>query len=567
MKLVIVGGVAAGMSCAARARRLSEKAEIIVLERGNYVSYANCGLPYYVGGEIEAPESLLVQTPEKLKAELNLDVRTNHNVIGVNPAAKTVTVSTQTGTEEINYDALMLAPGATALIPPLPGINSPRVSTLRTVDDALALRKLADAGLQNVVVLGGGFIGIEAAEAFARRGIRVSVVELAPHILPPVEQELAYLAATELRSLGVQLYQGIAAKEIRHGADHDQVLLADGTVLEADMVLMSVGVRPDIAAFESAGLATERGAIIIDEHGRTSVPGIWAAGDAVLSENAITGARRPVALAGPANRAGRLVADHIFGQPHSRPIPPALGTAIVRVGNLTVAMTGANRRDLTAAGMDFETLHLHPNQHAAYFPGAEQLHLVVNFERGSGRILGAQAVGPEGADKRIDVLATAIRGSLAVDDLIDLDLAYSPPYGQAKDPVNLIGMIAENILNSTIEVWQPEELTELQENTLLLDTRSAAEYNQKHVRGSLNIPHTELRQQLERVAQATEGRSISLLCASGVRSYIAYRILSAAGFKVRTLSGGMLTLSAWLGDSASEILTGTLVESTSKESA
>jgi len=554
MRIVIVGGVAGGMSCAARARRLDESAEIIVLERGEHVSYANCGLPYFVGGEITDPAKLLVQTPQSLHAALNLDVRTRHDVTGLNAEERAVSVTTPEGTEQIAYDALVLAPGAQAARPPIPGLDSPRVQTLRTVEDALALREQVEAGARRAVVLGAGFIGIEAAEALAHQGLDVTVVELADHVLPPLEAELAALVTEELARLGVDLRTGIAATGIQRGAEHDVVALGDGTLLPADLIVLSVGVRPDTAVFEDAGVACERGAIVVDEHGRTSIPGVWAVGDATVSIDAVTGIRRPVALAGPANRAGRLVADDILRPDTARPIPHPVGTAIVRIGSLTAALTGANRAALDAAGLAHRTIHLHPNQHAGYFPGAAQLHLILHFRETDGLLLGAQAVGAEGVDKRIDVLATAIRSGMRVDDLIDLDLAYSPPYGQAKDPVNLAGMVGENLGTGTLALWYAQDVDQVLRDAFVLDTRSRAEFATGHLPGALNIPHTELRARLDEVRTASAGRPVRVMCASGVRSAIAHRVLAQAGFDSASLSGGILTLRAALGDRAGDLL-------------
>lgn len=554
MRIVIVGGVAGGMSCAARARRLDESAEIIVLERGAHVSFANCGLPYFVGGEIDDERSLLVQTPASLRAALALDVRPGHEVIAVDAEARTVTVRTAEGMSLLSYDALVLSPGASAFVPPIPGVESPRVRTLRTVEDAVALRDRVRAGARRAVVLGAGFIGIEAAEALAAQGLEVTVVELAPQPLPPVEPELAWLVSEELRALGVDLRVGVAASAIVPGADADSVVLADGTEVPADLIVVSVGVRPDTATFERAGIACERGAIIVDDHGRTNLPGVWAVGDATLSVDAVTGARRPVALAGPANRAGRLVADDIIRPETARAIPRPVGTAIVRVGSLTAALTGANRMALDAAGADYRTLHLHANQHAGYFPGASQIHLIVHVDAESGRLLGAQAVGAEGVDKRIDVLATAIRAGMAVDELIDLDLAYSPPYGQAKDAINLTGMVGENVRGGTLALWYAEELESVLDRALVLDVRREDEWLTGHVRDALHIPHTELRDRIDEVREAAAGRPVRVMCASGVRSAIAHRVLTQAGMDSASLSGGILTLRATLGSRAAAML-------------
>ncbi|MBZ6372082.1 MAG: FAD-dependent oxidoreductase, partial [Microbacterium hominis] len=496
----------------------------------------------------------LVQTPQSLRAALALDVRTGSEVTAVDISAKTVSVRTEDGTYELSYDALVLSPGASALRPPLPGLDSPRVRTLRTVEDAVALRDEVLAGARRAVVLGAGFIGIEAAEALARQGLEVSVVELAPHPLPPLETELAWLITQELGELGVEVRTGIAAASVEHGDDADVVVLADGARLAADIIVLSVGVRPDTAPIEAAGITCERGAIVVDAHGRTSAPGVWAAGDATVAVDAVTGIRRPVALAGPANRAGRLIADDILRPDDARALPHPVGTAIVRVGSLTAALTGANRAALDAAGVEYRTLHLHPNQHAGYFPGAAQVHLVVHIRTADGALLGAQAVGTEGVDKRIDVLATAIRAGLRVDDLIDLDLAYSPPYGQAKDPVNLAGMVGENVLTGTLRLWYPEDLDEARENALILDVRTPAEYATGFVPSSVNVPHTELRDRLDEVRAAAAGRAVRVMCQSGVRSAIAHRVLVQAGFDSASLSGGMLTLRAWLGARQNEVL-------------
>jgi len=554
VRLVVVGGVAGGMSAAARARRLDESAEIVVLERGDYVSFANCGLPYFVGGEITQESSLLVQTPASLAAALNLDVRVRHDVVGLDPTEKTVTVSVGGETETISYDALVLSPGAAAIRPPLPGLDSARVLTLRTVGDAVAMREAVLDGATNAVVLGAGFIGIEAAEALALRGIATTLVELAPHVLPPLETEMARMATEELRRLGIDVHACVAASEVVPGEVSDTVVLADGTRLDADIIVLSVGVRPDTKVFEAAGVTCERGAMCIDEHGRTNLPDVYAVGDAVISVDAVTGVRRPVALAGPANRAGRLVADAIFRPETARSIPTPLGTAVVRIGELTAAMTGANRASLDAAGISYHTIHLHPNNHAGYFPGASTIDLLVHFRAGDGLLLGAQAVGHDGVEKRIDVLATAIRGGFGVSDLIDLDFAYAPPYGSAKDPVNMAGMAGENVLNGTMKLWYADDLDAVMADQLVLDVRSQAEYASGHVPGSLLVPHTQVRDRLDEIRTAAAGRPLAVMCAAGVRSYLAHRILGQEGLDSSMLSGGMRTLRATLGDRAAAVL-------------
>ena len=548
-RYVIVGGVAGGMSAAARLRRLDEQAEIVVLEAGPEVSFANCGLPYYVGGEIENADELLVQTPESLSASLNVDARPNHRVTALDADAHTVHVVGPDGEFDLAYDTLVLSPGAAPTRPPIDGLDNPRVHTLRTVGDAKAVRDLvlgAGGGAASAVVLGAGFIGLEAAEALRLRGLDVTLVEFAPHVLPPLEKEMASLVTDELRRLGIGVIAGMAAAAITDDAGRAKVHLADGRAIAADLVLLSTGVAPATAPFKACGLeCDDRGAILVDEYGRTNLPDVFAVGDATASVDAVTGVRRPVPLAGPANRAGRLVADVIAGAP-SRPIPHPLGTAIVRVGELTVAMTGANRASLTGAGIPFSTIHTHPLGHAGYFPGAKQVHLMVHIGA-DGRLLGAQGVGEQNVDKRIDVLATAMRAGLKAPDLIDLDLCYSPPYGSAKDPVNMIGFLADNVLSSQLRLWQPDELDWARQDAFILDVRTANEFAKGHLPEAVNIPHTQLRARLDEVKAAAAGRPIAVTCQSGVRSYIAHRILAGAGFESRSLSGGMLTMRAWLG--------------------
>jgi NADPH-dependent 2,4-dienoyl-CoA reductase/sulfur reductase-like enzyme len=542
MNIVVVGGVAGGMSAAARLRRLNEDAHIIVLEKGEYVSFANCGLPYYVGGEIQHDWALVLQTPETLQATLNLDVRINHEAIAIDTAAQTVTARTPSGDEIFSYDELILAPGAKAFIPPIPGTDSPRIRTLRTVPDAVDLRKMIEDGAKRAVVLGAGFIGIEAVEALREQGLDVSVVELSAHVLPPLDTEIATHITKALERNGVTVFSGVSADEIVHGDREDTVRLSDGTEISADLIVMSVGVRPDTAFVEAAGIETDRGAIRVDDRGRTSAPHVWAVGDAVLSVDAVTGQHRPIALAWPANRGGRLIADAITDLDTARKIPSALGTAIVRVFDQTAAMTGANRQTLESTGAQFQTLRLHPVHHAGYFPGAQQIHLVVHFESGSGKLLGAQAVGLAGVDKRIDVLATAIRAGMTIEDLIDLDLSYSPPYGQAKDPVNFVGMVGQNLLQGTLKTWFAEDLADAQANALILDVRSPREFGIGHLAGAVNIPRTELRERLDELKTVAAGRPVRMYCYTGIPSYNSYRMLEQAGFDAATLSGGLLSL-------------------------
>ncbi|WP_412867756.1 FAD-dependent oxidoreductase [Cellulomonas sp. 179-A 4D5 NHS] len=553
-RLVIVGGVAGGMSAAARARRLDEHARIVVLEQSEYVSFANCGLPYHLSGEIAEREDLLLHTPASLRAALNLDVRTGHRVVSIDRAARTVAVSTATGEYQEPYDALLLAPGAVAVRPPIDGLDHPAVHALRTVPDVDALRARVDTALAaagdarrpRAVVVGAGFIGLEAVEALVARGLDVDLVELADHVLPPLDAELAPLLADELRAHGVGLHLGMSAVAVDDAGPSGErvaVLLSDGTVLGADLVVVNVGVRPASDLARDTGLElAPRGAIRVDADHRTSDPHIWAVGDAIEVRHAVTGTTGPVPLAGPANKQGRRAADSMLGR-RTTPQAPVLGTAIVRVFDLTAAVTGASQATLTTAGIAHETVHLHPNHHAGYFPGAQAVHLVASFAP-DGRLLGAQAVGRDGVDKRIDVLATALRAGMTADDLAELELAYAPPYGSAKDPVNMLGFVAQNVLDGTMPQWQATDLDAVRASTLVLDVRSAKERAAAHLPGSLHVPHTELRARLDEVRDAAAGRPVSVHCASGVRSYLATRMLRGAGVDARNLSGGWLTLQA-----------------------
>lgn len=536
MKLLIIGGNAAGMSCAARARRNDEHAEITVLERGADVSYANCGLPYFIGGEIDTEAPLRVQTPDSLSRILNITVRTGTEAVAINPKTHHVTARTAEGTQELSYDALMLAPGASPILPPIPGLDTENTTVLRTIDDAARIRAHVTAGT-TAVVIGGGFVGIETAEALAARGLQVHVIDMAPHVLPPLEPEIAASAEHELRGIGVALHTRTTAERLESTPPHTAVHLATGETLAANLVLVAVGVRPDTDFIEAAGIQCERGAIVVDAHGRTSQPGIWAAGDAAQSTDFVTGTSRPVALAGPANRAGRLIADDICGL-RPRNIPATLGTAIIRVGSQTLARTGAGRTDLTHAGIPFQAIHIEAANHAGYFPGAKTLRLLA-LMGDDGRLLGAQISGQAGVDTRIDALAAAIRRGAHLNDLIDDDLAYSPPYGQAKDPINLLGMVGENVHTGQLRLWYAEQLDDMATTHFILDVRSRAEYAQIHLRGSLNIPHTEIRTRLDEIRSAAAGRPIAVTCASGKRSYLAHRILAQNGFDSRSLSGGM----------------------------
>jgi NADPH-dependent 2,4-dienoyl-CoA reductase/sulfur reductase-like enzyme/rhodanese-related sulfurtransferase len=545
-RVVVVGGVAGGMSAAARLRRLDESAHIVVLERGGEVSFANCGLPYHVGGEIPHRDALLLHTPESLRESLDLDVRVRHDVRSIDREAKTVTARDLVHGVDVvlPYDALVLATGADPIVPPLPGLDRPQVRTLRTVPDADVLREMLAAGAQKAVVIGAGFIGLETVEAFRHRGLDVTLVEMAPQVLPAIDADMAALVEAELRAHQVDVRTGtgfVAVEEstTEHPVD---VVLADGTRLPADIVLLGVGVKPSTALAREAGLElSDRGAVVVSPDQRTSDPFIWAVGDAIQVVDAVTGVPGVVPLAGPANRQGRTAADSIVGR--ARTSKPVLGTAVVKVFGLTAAVTGPTSRRLTAAGVEHHVVHLHPGNHAGYYPGAKPVHLMLLFTP-EGRVLGAQAVGREGVDKRIDVIATALRAEMTVDDLAELELAYAPPFGSAKDPVNMAGFMAQNILDGTLRAWSADDLDGFGDDVLLLDVRSQVEFESGHLAGSLNVAHTELRDHLDEVRAAAAGRPVRALCASGFRSYLAHRVLAQNGFDSATLDGGLMTLRA-----------------------
>lgn len=551
-RIVVVGGVAGGMSFAARARRLDESADIIVFEKGMHPSFANCGLPYFVSGEITNERALLVQTPASLKAALNLDVRVDHEVVAIDPARQTVTVVTAGDAEtatEFRYDELVLAPGTQTSLPEVAGsaelTTDQRFSQLRTVEDA---KHLADGAgnAKRAVVLGGGYIGLEAAEALRMRGLDVHLVQRGSHVLSRLDLEQAALVTAELERNGVLLHTGTTPTAYDIAPHAITVTLANGDEIATDLVVNATGGTAATRFVQGAGIDLLGGRILVDDHGRTSQPHVWAVGDAVTHTDPVTGAVRPVELAGPANRDGRLLADAMLAA-KARPRPAVLGTSVVRVFDLTVAATGANAAELVAAGIPFESVHLHPASHAGYFPDAETLHMLVHFAPTDGRVYGAQIIGKDGADKRIDVIATAMRGGVTADGLIDLDLAYAPPYGSAKDPVNMVGMVADNVLTGMTKHWYARDLEAIRDDVLILDVRRRDEWDKGHLEGALNVPHTELRDRLDEVIEAAAGRPVRAHCAAGMRSYLAHRILTAAGLDSASLSGGMQTLIATYG--------------------
>jgi NADPH-dependent 2,4-dienoyl-CoA reductase/sulfur reductase-like enzyme/peroxiredoxin family protein/rhodanese-related sulfurtransferase/TusA-related sulfurtransferase len=544
MKLVVIGGVAAGMSLAARTRRLDESAEIVVLEKSRHVSYANCGLPYHVGGVIRDREALLLQTPESLRAALNLDVRTGHEVLSIDRAAKTVRIrESSTGREyDDSYDKLALCPGAVPLRPPIPGIDHPALFVLRNVEDMDTLKGKIDGGATSAIVVGGGYIGIEMAENFRHRGLSVDLVEMMPRILPPLDPEMVTPLEDHLARNGVRLHLGTAAAAFRDANGRVSVELKDGSTMTADLVVLAAGVRPDTTLAAGAGLAIgPRGGILVDEHFRTSDPDIVAAGDAIEVRHAVLPDAWLIPLAGPANRQGRAAAENLVGR--DTPAPATQGTSIVKIFDMTAGGTGASETTLKRTGIPYRKIYLHPSGHAGYYPGTAPMHIKLTFAPDTGRLLGAQVVGFDGVDKRLDVFATAIRGGMNVRDLERLELAYAPPYGSAKDPVNMAGFVGANLLRGDVAFWYAEDYPERTAEAFLLDVRSPEEYESWHIPGAVNIPLGRLRRERDRVPR---DKAVRVYCKVGFRSYLAHRILVQSGYRdVATLSGGTLTFRAW----------------------
>ena len=536
MKTVIVGGVAGGMSAATRLRRLDENAEIVVLERSGHVSFANCGLPYYVGEVITDRNALLLQTPASLKARFGIDVRVGTEAIEIDRAAKSIRVQDlSTGRTYVeDYDHLVLAPGAAPFVPPIPGVE--RALTLRNIADVDAMAAAVDAALARpeptAVIMGGGFIGVELAENLTERGVKVTIVELADQLLAPLDVEMAVLVEKHLLKHGVDVVTGASVTEICP----ETVALSNGQVLPAALVVAAIGVRPETGLAEAAGLELgERGGILVDEHQRTSDPAIFAVGDAVVKRDALTGSQALVPLAGPANRHGRLVADVIAGRAVSA--RPVLGTAIVGAFGLVAAATGWTEKRAVAAGRAVRIIHTHPANHAGYYPGAEGMSLKLVVDTDTDAILGAQGVGGAGVDKRIDVIATAMRGGLTASDLADLELAYAPQFGSAKDPVNMLGFIAENLRDGLTETIQWHEVAaQVAAGVQLIDVRTPAEYARGTVEGAINIPVDELRARIDEVDS-----DVIVHCQVGLRGYLAARTLAQHGRRVRNLDGGYRT--------------------------
>ncbi len=535
MRVVIIGGVAGGMSAATRMRRLDADAEIVVLEKSGHVSYANCGLPYFVGGVIEEEDALLLQTPASLHARFKLDVRVATEVTSIDPAAKTVTVKDWQKSEEyvLSYDKLILSPGASPVVPPIPGIE--RALTLRTVEDVEKIANRVNAKPKSAVVIGGGFIGVEIAENLVHKGFPTTVVEAAPQVLAPLDPEMATLVAKEMRKHGITLHLGVSAKDVTATT----VVLSDETVLDAELVIMAIGVRPDISLAKAAGLTIgARGGIEVDDFNRTSNHDIYAVGDAAEKTDAIDGSATLVPLANLANRHGRVVADHIAGRA-TRPIK-TIGTAIVKVFDLMIAATGWSEKRLAAAGREVMVIHTHPNNHAGYYPDAKQIALKLIFDPKTGEILGGQGVGVDGVDKRIDVIATAIRGGITAPELADLELAYAPPFGSAKDPVNMLGYIAENMMSGLLKTVQWNQTQELRTaGYQLIDVRTPSEFSKGTIPGAINIPVDEIR---ERVSEIKK-EPILVNCQVGQRGHTATMLLKELGFDATNLDGGYLTYS------------------------
>lgn len=539
MKLVIVGGVAGGASAAARARRLDEGAEIVLFERGPDVSFANCGLPYHIGGVITDRNKLLVVVPKLLRERFRLDVRTRSAVERIDRAAKTVTVRDLTTGKEYaeRYDKLILAPGAAPLRPDVPGRDLPNVFTLRTLDDTDRIKAAVDAGARRAVLVGGGFIGLELAENLVHRGVETTVVERNPQILTPFDPEMTTPLAARLREKGVRLLLGDTTAAIHPAADGLSVELKSGAVLAAQLVVLGVGVRPENRLAVEAGLETgPRGGIRVDDRLRTSDPDIFAVGDAIETTDFVTGERVQVPLAGPANRQGRIAADNACGR-DSR-FRGTQGTAVVGFFGMTGAMTGASEKTLKRRGTAHRKVYVHPAHHAGYYPGAEAMTLKVLFDPTSGKLLGAQGVGGAGVDKRIDVLAVAIRAGLTVFDLEEMELCYAPQFGSAKDPVNMAGFVAAGLVRGDHPQTDWEAVAAAPGSAFLLDVRTATEFAAGHISGAVNIPVDELRSRLPEVPR---DRPVVAYCQVGQRGYLATRVLLSAGFNVSNLGGGYKT--------------------------
>lgn len=538
-KVVIIGGVAGGATAAARIRRLDENAEIIMFERSGFVSYANCGLPYYIGGVIEDQEELTLQTPEMFMKRFRIDVRVKHEVTAIHPEKKTVTVrrlEDNTVFEE-SYDKLLLAPGAKPVRPSLPGMDIPNLYTLRTVEDTLRIHAFVQKEKpKSVVIAGGGYIGVEVAENLRDLGIQVTIVQRPNQLLNPLDYDMASFVHAKMRQKGVRLMLGHSVEGFAEENGQIQVILKDAEPLQADMVLLAIGVQPDTELAKNAGIKLGiKGSILVNNHMETSVPDIYAAGDAVEVKHYITGEKALISLAGPANKQGRIAADNICGGDSA--YLGSQGSSVIKVFDMTVAVTGLNERAAKAAGLDYDKVFLSPSSHASYYPGAQVMTMKVVFEKKTYKLLGAQIIGYEGVDKRIDVLATAMHAGLTAIELKNLDLSYAPPYSSAKDPVNMAGFMIENIAQNKLQQFFWDEVEELPRDgsVTLLDARTPEEYTLGKMDGFVNIPLDELR---DRLVEIPLGKDVYVVCQSGLRSYLACRILMQNGYRCHNFSGG-----------------------------
>ena len=551
MKVVIVGGVAGGATAAARIRRLDEQAEIVVFERSGYISYANCGLPYYIGGVIEDPEELTLQTPESFSSRFRIRMKVRHEVTAIHTDRKTVVVKDlETGESfEESYDKLLLSPGAKPVWPDLPGINSGKVFTLRTVEDTFRIKDhITKNNPRSAVMVGGGFIGLEVAENLRELGMDVTIIQKPRQLMSPFDSDMASFIHAEMRRHGVKLALGYSAEGFVERNGGIDVLLKDSAPVHADMVVLAIGVTPESSLAKDAGLDLGlKGSILVNDRMETSVTDIYAVGDAVQVKNYVTGEDALIALAGPANKQGRIAADNICGG-DSR-YQGSQGSSVIKVFDMTAATTGINETNARKSGLDAEAVILSPMSHAGYYPGGKVMTMKVVFEKGTYRLLGAQIVGYEGVDKRIDVLATAIHAGMKATRLKDLDLAYAPPYSSAKDPVNMAGFMIDNIAKGTLKQWRLEDAAKLpcDGSVTLLDTRTAAEFSRGHIDGFRNIPVDELRDRLDEVEK---GKPVYVICQSGLRSYIASRILEGNGYEAYNFAGGFRFYDAVINDRA-----------------
>jgi NADPH-dependent 2,4-dienoyl-CoA reductase/sulfur reductase-like enzyme/rhodanese-related sulfurtransferase len=541
MKIVVVGGVAGGASAAVRARRLDENADIVLLERGRYVSFANCGLPYYVGNEIQQREKLIVTQPERLKERFRIDVRTQNNVELIDRTERKVIVKDlSTGkTYKESYDKLILSPGASPIVPSFAGKDSRNVYSLRTLEDVDRIRSLVDQGIASAMVVGAGFIGLEMVENLVRRGVKTTLVQLSDQILSALDPEMTSPLLGALKQNGVELILNQTVSEVSEGDDGKlQVVLTGGGRIKTDLLLVGVGVTPESNLARVAGLAIgPRGGIVTNQYMQSNDPDIYAVGDAVEVEDFVSKVKTQIPLAGPANRQGRIAADHIFGKEAS--YRGTQGTAIVRLFDVVATTTGANERTLQRLEIPFEKIYIHPGNHASYYPGAQGMSVKLLFDKKNGLILGAQIVGGEGVDKRIDVIAVAIQAGMTVLDLEQVELAYSPQFGSAKDPINMAGFVASNVLQGLHPIVHTGDLSKLMEQgRVVLDVRTESEYQAGHIPNALHIPIDELRDRLE---ELPKDRELICYCQVGQRGYLATRILVQNGYQVANLSGGYKT--------------------------